>query len=66
MVCSNRARKGKKGQQQQQKGKESPIESPTSPQKDEFKFDDKKKVHVLCHVLHLICIYIYIYILGWI
>jgi len=48
MVCFNRGRKGKKGQQRK---KDSPTESPTSPQKDGFKFDGNTKANIL-HTLH--------------
>jgi len=44
MVCCKRGRKGKKGQQRK---KDSPTQSPTSPQKDGFKFDDNKKVNIM-------------------
>ena len=43
MVCCKRGRKGKKGQQRK---KDSPTQSPTSPQKDGFKFDDNTKVNI--------------------
>ena len=42
-VLFDRGRKGKKGQQQQRKGKESPTESPTSPNNG-FSFDNATRV----------------------
>ena len=45
MVCSIRGRKGKKSQQR--KGKDSPTESPTSPEKDGFKFDENTKASIM-------------------